>query len=229
MDLIPVQFRTTSGKVPHADFDLTKMMSLFGSIPATLTPDAVLRAELAALCLGALGDMVSDGTIVLQDRFLAARAVKAVRRIFSAIPSTSWHYLSRMEVLQKHTWAITGLYRSQPAPPLADVACAFDYFAQVLVGSDGEEMFSDAPWVTCYLLEASEMVGVAAERGKRFLDAGFTANEAVPTPHPVLKKIIRHAKRTGDHVLPGPALRLLGAVMACPATTSRMQLSPLVW
>jgi len=42
--------------------------------------------------------------------------------------------------------------------------------------------------------------------------------EVVPTPHPVLKQITRYAKWTseGDHVLPVPALRLLGALVSMP-------------
>lgn len=203
-----------------------------------LSPVIAERPDLCDQCLWALGNIVGDGDAALRDRLLGMGVVGTLGQVYEQIPNFHWDLQGRVQVLRTLTWLMSGLCRGCPAPPLEEVDCAFDYFAQVLVGTDDTQMLSEALWGLCYLLEGAkgELHPTPASlpketfqmyeggdagglvRAKRLLSAGFGPGEVPqpPTPHPVVTKIVRCTCQVGDRrsTLQIPALQLLGGLVS---------------
>uniref|UniRef100_A0A7S1S9Q5 Importin subunit alpha n=1 Tax=Alexandrium catenella TaxID=2925 RepID=A0A7S1S9Q5_ALECA len=197
-----------------------------GAVEAVLdvlaSPAVAERPELCDQCLCALANVAGDEDLRLRDWvLLEAGAVGHLGRLYEQVPGFAWSFHSRMQVLRSLTWLMSALCRGQPAPPLEEVDCAFDYFAQVLLGADDVEMLAEAVWGLCYLVEGGLDDRAACTRAARLLSAGL-AGEQLPLPpaqHPLLVKLVQCARVAGERTNPlaVPALRLLGTLLSTSA------------
>jgi len=198
----------------------TAAMVELGGVEALLSvldsPVALAHCELCEQCLWALGNIAGD-CVGLRDHLLRRNAIGRLGGLYQQLPGVSWSALERAQVLRTLIWLMGNLCRSQPAPALAEVDCCFDFFVQVLMGTDDALMLSEALWGLSYLLEgASEDEG--STRAARFLAAGFGPGETPmpPAPHPVVERVVCCMKRPElkENQMPVPALRLLGALVS---------------
>lgn len=191
-----------------------------GLFEALQTPTVRQRADFCNQVLWALGNIAGD-CVGLRDRLLAAGVVGVLGQLFEQMPGFPWNVHERTEVLRTFTWLMSCLCAGHPAPPLEEVNCAFDYFAQVVTGTQDPQMLSEAFWGLCYLLEGGgevqEMGNSSASRGARLLAAGFGDEEAPrpPAVHPVVAQVVcslgNIACRSPETT---PALRLIGGFVS---------------
>eukprot|EP00448_Togula_jolla_P024421 CAMPEP_0170583166 /NCGR_PEP_ID=MMETSP0224-20130122/7982_1 /TAXON_ID=285029 /ORGANISM="Togula jolla, Strain CCCM 725" /LENGTH=572 /DNA_ID=CAMNT_0010906459 /DNA_START=6 /DNA_END=1724 /DNA_ORIENTATION=- len=187
-----------------------------------VSPGVAERPELCEQCLWVLGNIAGDSDTALRDGLLAAGIMTVLGQLFNMLPSLGWGMTQRTAVLRTLTWLMSSLCRGQPAPPIAEVDPAFDYFAQVLMGAEDAEMLTEAHWGLCYLLEGASGAEDRLRRCRRFLEAGFAAGD-VPQPpaeHPVIAQVVRRAQSSSqsEHETSpsASAVRLLGAIVASP-------------
>lgn len=184
------------------------------------SPNISDRADLCDQCLWAVGNLAGDGDVSLRDRVLGSGVVGHLGQLYESLPTFAWDLRGRMQVLRTLTWLMGSLCRGQPAPPLTELDCAFDYFVQVLLGLEDVQMLSEALWGLCFLLEGAAGEEEGCTRAARMLSAGFAPGEAPQTPaaHPLLTKVARCAQGAGEprNPLPAPALRLLGTLVGLP-------------
>jgi len=184
-------------------------------------PEVSERPDLCDQCLSLLGNLAGDRDLRLRDRLLEAEVIGHLGQLYQQIPGFPWDLHGRLQVLRSLTWLMSSLCHGLPAPPLEEVDCAFDYFAQVIMGTDDEPMLAEALWGLCYLLEGAKNEEEAGARALRLLSAGFGPEEPseLPVPHPVLAKAMSCARRTTDPESPvsKPALRLLTALASSPS------------
>jgi hypothetical protein len=188
--------------------------ALFAALQSPSVPE---RADLCAQLLWALGNIALDQDPCLRDRLLEAEVVGHVGQLFAQIPGFSWDPYGRTEVLRKLTWLMSCLCGGQPAPKLEEVDCAFDYFVQVVTGTEDLEMLTEALWGLYSLLEgATDEEGDA--RAKRMLSAGF-GDEGLPpaaSTHPLVAQLVRSLGCSGQRASPtvAPALKILGTLVS---------------
>lgn len=179
--------------------------------------------ELADQCLWAFGNIAGDSAD-LRDQMLKAGVVGVLGELYSRMPGFSWDELARQQVLRTLTWVMSALCHGTPAPKLEDVDCAFDYFVQVIVGAEDEQMICDSLLGLSRLIEGATGAEDAANRCRRLLSAGFPDGEAPRPPlrHPVVSQVVRSLCSYGPGA-PQPAtpqqdqqsraaLRLVGAL-----------------
>lgn len=172
------------------------------------------RADLCDQILWALANIAADSDLRMRDHLLAAGAVNMLGYLFSRMPSFSWSITSRTQVLRTKTWLLSSLCRGSPAPPPEEVECLFDYFVQVLLGTDDARMLADAMWGLCYLVGGAADEAETIARFDRILGAGYSP-AAVPLEHPVIEKVVSCIGRAGDcqNPLPVPALQLISSML----------------
>lgn len=179
------------------------------------------RSDLCDQCLWALGNIAGDADVRMRDQLIQSGVIGHLAQFFEHLPSFPWSIPERMQVLQTLSWLMSSLCRGKPAPPLEEVDCAFDFFAQVIGCTDDAKMLSEALWGQCYLLEGAVDDQDLCQRAARILSAGFAPGEVpcAPTPHPVLLKVVGCTRRAGDPLnpLPIPAVRLLSTVVSSTA------------
>mmetsp|Transcript_114419 Transcript_114419/g.296351 ORF Transcript_114419/g.296351 Transcript_114419/m.296351 type:complete len:613 (+) Transcript_114419:3-1841(+) len=190
-------------------------------LAALVAPDAAERYELCDQILWALGNIAGDDDVSLRDSLLNMGVVGNLGQFFSQMPTFAWGVPARSKILRTMTWLMSSLCKGSPPPALEEVDCCFDYFVQVLAGSQDSQMLSDAMWGLYYLLEGASGDEESAARVERLLSTGFASPEAVPrppSPHPVITQIVRCTRRAGDarNPLPIPALHLLGSLVSLP-------------
>lgn len=174
--------------------------------------------ELCNQCLWTLANIAGDANVAMRDHLLASGVVNVLGGLFSQMPDFCWNLAARHQILRTFTWLMSALCRGQPAPRLEEVDCMFDYFAQVILGTDDTQMLSQAIWGVCYLLDGSKEDPETAARGARLLSAGY-ADGKVPTEHPLLQKVIRCMRQPGLQRSPlaFPSLRVVGALASTSA------------
>eukprot|EP00418_Pyrodinium_bahamense_P086046 CAMPEP_0179072922 /NCGR_PEP_ID=MMETSP0796-20121207/32305_1 /TAXON_ID=73915 /ORGANISM="Pyrodinium bahamense, Strain pbaha01" /LENGTH=618 /DNA_ID=CAMNT_0020770099 /DNA_START=59 /DNA_END=1913 /DNA_ORIENTATION=- len=191
------------------------VQSVFGVLASVSIAD---RADLCEQCLWVLGNIAGDDDLVLRDQLLAAGVVGHLGELYERLPGFPWDLHGRVQALRSLTRLMSSLCRGRPGPPLEDIDCAFDYFAQVLLGTDDTQMLTDALWGLCYLLEGGADAAGSCLRAVRLLSAGFASGETPTVPHPLLVNVVKCAQVGSEHSpLPLPALRLLGALASAPA------------
>jgi len=171
--------------------------------------------------LWALSNIAGDGDASLRDGLLNTGVIGALGEFFSQMPNFAWSVAVRAKVLRTLTWLMSSLCKGSPPPRLEEVDCCFDYFVQVLAGTQDSQMLSDSIWGLYYLLEGASGEEESIARAERLLSTGFGSPEEVPQPpnqHPVLLQIVQCIRRAGDprNPLPMPALKLLGALVCLP-------------
>mmetsp|Transcript_112227 Transcript_112227/g.198826 ORF Transcript_112227/g.198826 Transcript_112227/m.198826 type:complete len:650 (+) Transcript_112227:82-2031(+) len=189
---------------------------------ALLSPTIAQRGDFCNQVLWALGNIAGDGDVGLRDHLLAAGVVEVLGQLFQQVPGFAWNMHERTEVLQTFTWLMSCLCAGRPAPPLEEVDCAFDFFSQVLTGTQDLRMLSEALWGLCYLLEGADEVqrlgDSRASRGARLLAAGFGDGEEPPRPpavHPVVAQVVRSLGSPACRSpATAPALRLIGGFVS---------------
>lgn len=193
--------------------------ALFGVLTSA---ELALRPELCDQVLWALGNVAGEG-VAFRDRLLSAGIVGVLGQLYLQVPTFQWHLHFLNQVLRTLTWLLSSLCRGSPAPPVEEVDCCYDFFAQVLLGTEDAQMLGEALWGLLYLLEgasgAAGQAGEEAASGARLLSAGFAEGETPPTPHPVVVRIVECAKLgvSGGNPMSVPALRLLGQMVSMPA------------
>lgn len=182
------------------------------------SPEIAHSHELCNQCLWALANIAGDTDVAKRDHLLAAGVVSILGGLFSQMPDFPWDIAARHTLLRTFTWLMSSLCRGSPAPRLEEVDCMFDYFAQVILGTEDTQLLCQAMWGTCYLLEGAAEETDASKRGARLLSAGRAAGE-VPTEHPILAKIVHCMRQPSDRrsPLPFPALRVIGALASTSA------------
>mmetsp|Transcript_64472 Transcript_64472/g.179365 ORF Transcript_64472/g.179365 Transcript_64472/m.179365 type:complete len:624 (-) Transcript_64472:190-2061(-) len=189
---------------------------------ALQSPAIVERPELCEQCLWALGNIAGEGAWH-RDNLLAAGVLGVLSRLFSQMPSFPWPTPLRAQVLRTLTWLMSSLCRGDPAPDFEEVDCAFDYFAQVLAGSDDVHMLSEALWGLCYLIEgAGSDEANQSARGIQMLSVCYAPDEVPQSPakHPLVARVVECTHLTGSPCgtlgTPTfvPALRLLGQMVS---------------
>jgi len=193
-----------------------------GGLPVVFTalesPAVPERADLCSQLLWVLGNMAADDDVRLRDRLLEAEVVGHIGKLFAQVPGFAWDTHGRTQVLRTLTWLMSCLCAGRPAPDLAEVDCAFDYFAQVVTGTDDVEMLSEALWGLHHLLDGAASEEDSDARVARALAAGFGPGEAAPpnVPHPVIDRVVASlgqasGKRSQTAV---PAVKILGALVS---------------
>jgi len=174
-----------------------------------------------------LGNIAGDEDVLLRDRLLDADVVDHIGQLFAQIPGFTWDSHGRTEVLRTLTWLMSCLCAGTPAPKLAEVDCAFDYFAQVVTGTDDTEMLSEALWGLHHLLNGAVSEDDSDARAARMLSAGFGPEElpwppkggtdsAEALPHPVVVQVVNCLGHRGDHRSStlDPAIKILGCLVS---------------
>lgn len=170
-------------------------------------------------CLWVLGNIASDDDVSLRDHLLQEGVVNVLGHLYSRIPMFEWGHQARIQVLQTLTWLMCALCRGSPPPPLDEVDCAFDYFVQVILGTDDSKMISEALFGLCYLVEGATVEHEDSNaRIARLLSAGFGPEPALqlPVPHPLVAQVVNYIGHStiGPHQALIPAVRLLGAMVS---------------
>jgi len=177
--------------------------------------------DLCDLCLWTLGNIGGDEDVRFRDCLLSSNVVGILGQLYQRIPDYLWDSCGRNQVLRALTWLMSGLCHGTPAPPLDEVDCAFDYFVQVVCGSDDDQMLSEALWGLCYLIEGVDKSRQDA-RVTRMLSAGFAPTDVPepPLPHPLIQQVVRCATNATDATNPKPipATRLLGLMLHASGT-----------
>lgn len=189
---------------------------------AVLRSDAVAnRAELCDQCLWVLGNVAGERCAEMRDQMLGAGVVDALGELYSRLPDFVWFQHDREKVLRTLTWLMSGLCCGQPAPPLEEVDCTFDYFVQVLQGTDDEKMLTDALVGLVHLLDgASDSEGEA--RVLRLLSVESMESEVnqPPNSHPLVLRLVSFLRRNQSKTLFAGSLRLISAILAVPCNES---------
>lgn len=174
--------------------------------------------ELCERCLMLLANVAGDADSTFLEDLLKQGLVAILGNLFEEMQTTfAWSAPAREEVLRALTWLMSSLCRGRSAE-LEELDCAFDYFSQVLQGTDDVQMLSSALWGLCHLLESSNQDGIACSRAARMLSAGFEPGK-VPRPpatHPLLKKVVECMRKAGDSRSPlaTAGLRLAGVLVS---------------
>jgi len=192
-----------------------------GCLPAVFTalqsPSVPERADLCSQLLWVLGNIAGDADVHLRDRLLDAEVVGHLGLLYSQIPGFSWSTHGRTQVLRTLTWLMSCLCGGRPAPKLQEVDCAFDYFAQVVTGTDDTEMLSEALWGLYHLLDGATSEEDADARVARMLSAGFGEGEGPPENelHPVVVQVVSCLSARSDRISAvDPAMKILGALVS---------------
>lgn len=186
-----------------------------GLFKVVQSPSVAERYELCDQCLWILGNIAGDDDVSLRDHLLQEGVVNVLGHLYSRMPMFTWGRQERMQVLQTLTWLMCALCHGSPAPPLDELDCAFDYFVQVILGTDDSQMISEALFGLCYLVEGA---GVEHNDGNariaRLLSAGFGPEPALqpPVPHPLVAQVVHCIGQPTPTLL--PAVRLLGAMVS---------------
>lgn len=190
------------------------LQCVFAALESPALPD---RADLCSQLLWILGNMAGDEDSSLRDRLLQAEVVGHIGKLYAQIPGFAWDEYGRTQVLRTLTWLMSCLCGGRPAPKLEEVDCAFDYFAQVVTGTDDMEMSSEALWGLHHLLDGASTKEDADARVARMLSAGFGPGEAAPpnAPHPVVAQIANSLGSPGNRRIPtvAPAMKILGVLI----------------
>mmetsp|Transcript_73626 Transcript_73626/g.216009 ORF Transcript_73626/g.216009 Transcript_73626/m.216009 type:complete len:562 (+) Transcript_73626:101-1786(+) len=171
------------------------------------------RADLCDQCLCALSNIAGDDDVQPRDQLLARGVIGHLGSLFERIPNFTWDLHGRVQVLRSLTRLMSNLCCGHPAPPLDEVDCAFDYFVQVLLGTEDTEMLADALFGLCCLIEGATDDKDGA-RAVRMMSAGFAPDTPPPMPHPTLLKAVDCFKWGGR--VSSAALHLLGLLVSMP-------------
>jgi hypothetical protein len=186
-----------------------------------VSPELKEKPELCNQCLWALGNIAGE-VAEHRDSLIRVGVLEVLGQLYKELPGYSWDPWLRTQVLRTFTWLMSSLCNGQPPPRIEDVDCAFDFFAQVLTGTEDTKMTSEALWGLCYLLEG----GAADEqrlRCTRLLSVGIETSDTPVTSHPVVSRIIKVAQSLSSpdhHAQAVPALRVV-AQMAIMSTELR--------
>lgn len=206
-----------SGSSSHAAavIEAGGLPAIFSALQSPAVPE---RAELCTQLLWVLGNIAGDKDSRLRDKLLEAEVVGHIGQLFAQIPGFTWDTYGRTQVLRTLTWLMSCLCGGLPAPKLEEVDCAFDYFAQVITGTDDVEMLSEALWGLHHLLDGAPSKEDADARIVRMLSAGFGPGEAPPpnAPHPVIAQVASALGSFGNRKIPtaAPAMKILGALLS---------------
>lgn len=195
---------------------------------------AVLRSEavhswgeLCEQCLWVLGNLAAGPeSAATRDALLDAGILQELGELYQRIPEFAWHERCRLQVMQLFTWLMSALCDGEPAPALCKVDHCFEFFAQVLVGTDDERMLTDSIWGLVCLVERAVDDLDAEHRCERLLRVELPAEDLALLPkaegHPLMRRLV--ALMRGSHTsgsrMPGAAQRLLGALVASPGAGS---------
>lgn len=171
------------------------------------------RADLCDQCLCALSNIAGDDDVQPRNQLLGCGIIGHLGSLFERIPTFSWNLHGRIQVLRSLTRLMSNLCCGHPAPPLDEVDCAFDYFVQVLLGTDDTQMLADALFGLCCLIEGATDDDAEA-RAMRMMSAGFAPDTPPPAPHPLLLKVVDSFRWGGRVAI--AALRLLGLLVSMP-------------
>mmetsp|Transcript_123484 Transcript_123484/g.349004 ORF Transcript_123484/g.349004 Transcript_123484/m.349004 type:complete len:571 (-) Transcript_123484:135-1847(-) len=186
---------------------------------AALQSQAVIeRPDLCEQCMWALGNIVGEG-VWFRDHLLDAGIIGVLGQLFCQMPGFTWQTQPRTKVLQTLTWLMSSLCHGTPPPSLDEVESAFDYFAQVLVGTDDVRMLSEALGGFSSLFEC--MGNCEAESATHIFNSVSASlavgeEEMAEGLHPLAARLVSLTHRSG---IPGgsslttvlvPAVRLLG-------------------
>jgi len=192
-------------------------------LKALQSPAVSERADLCSQILWALCNIASDKNSQFRDRLLESDVIGHIGQLFAQMPSFSWDSYGRDQVLRKQTGLMSSLCGGYPAPKLEGVDCAFDYFVQVVIGTDDVEMSSDAFWGLHHLLHGATSSEDGDKRAARMLVAGFGDGEGPPAnvPHPLLVKLVSSVGHFADlkSTTVAPALKILGALVSVSVRT----------
>lgn len=197
-------------RVLDADLAESVRRALLTKVGGPLTTSAA-QSELCNQLLWALGNMAADEDVSIRNRLLGDfDVVQTLGSVFEQMPELHWDPVERTQVLRTMTWTASSLCRGTPPPPLEEVGCFFDYFVQVVCGTDDEQMLADAIWGLYYLVEE------VAKDASGLLSAGLAQGEEAPSPHPAIAKVVECAGRPGDvrSPLTVPALKLLESLVS---------------
>mmetsp|Transcript_28585 Transcript_28585/g.51816 ORF Transcript_28585/g.51816 Transcript_28585/m.51816 type:complete len:598 (+) Transcript_28585:45-1838(+) len=201
----------------------TRLLVEAGAVDAALevllSPRLAESHELCERCLMLLANVAGDADRSLRDQLLGQGVVGIMGNLFEQMQMpafAAWSGRAREEVLRALTWLMSSLCRGRSN--LEELDCAFDYFSQVIQGTNDAEMKSSALWGLCHLLEGSSEDGDACAHAARMLSAGFEQGK-VPKPpaaHPLLQSLVESMRATGDRrsTLPTAALRLAGLLVS---------------
>eukprot|EP00927_Polykrikos_kofoidii_P066142 TRINITY_DN61795_c0_g1_i1.p1 TRINITY_DN61795_c0_g1~~TRINITY_DN61795_c0_g1_i1.p1 ORF type:complete len:600 (-),score=86.46 TRINITY_DN61795_c0_g1_i1:73-1872(-) len=187
-----------------------------------LSADVDQCPELCDTCLWVLGNIAGTGPS-LRDKLLGEGIIGVLGKLFIRIPGFPWQSAFQTQTLRTLTWLMSLLCRGRPPPPLEEVDCTFDYFAQVFTGTDDAQMLSDALWGLVYLMRGVANVDEQKSRGHRFFTTGFDPGDIPNTrnsDHPLIARVVCVAREAG---IPSsgpaavPALALLGLIVSSPA------------
>lgn len=203
----------TSGSSAHAAAVLESdaLAAVYAAMQSPAIPD---RSDLCSQLLWILGNIAGDTDSSIRDKLLEAEVVGHIGQLFAQIPGFSWDTHGRTEVLRTLTWLMSSLCGGSPAPKLDEVDCAFDYFAQVVTGTDDAQMSSEALWGLHHLLAGAPTEEDAIARALRMLSAGFGEGETAPpnVPHPVMAQVAGSLGTRGARgsATVSPATKILG-------------------
>lgn len=199
--------------VVQAGAPMALLRLLSSSSISTESPELVVQA------LWALANMAGDSHIAIRNTLLSLGVVDVLGQLYAQLPEFPWDQATRQLVLRHFTWLMSALCRGDPAPPLVEIECAFDFFAQVTLGTEDTTMLRQALWGISYLLEGSKEDQDATTRATRLLTAGFGGEDEVPFEHPLVMKLVRCLRMQDRRSpLPVPALRVIGAIASTAAS-----------
>lgn len=190
------------------------IQSIFGVLAS---PNITDRADLCDQCLCVLGNIAGDTDVSFRDALFHEDVIAHLGRLYDRLPTCTWDWYGRIQVLRNLTLLLGSLCRGRPAPQLERVDAIFDFFVNVLRGTDDPQMLCEALWGMCFLLEGAQNNEEGVVRAVRMLSAcGFTfeQNQPASEPHPLLVKIVQYIQRTDMLV---PSLRLLCTLVSMPA------------
>lgn len=189
-------------------------------LASPLTDD---KAELCEQCLRILGNIACDEEMAFHDNLFEVDVVGHLGHLYERLPECNWNLRGRVEVLRALTWLLSSLCRGQPYPPSECVDPAFDFFVQVVLGTDDGQMLDEALLGLSFLLEGAEGDRERTACAGRILSAGFGPGEVSPmqagNEHPLigkLRQVTEQRSSSQQH-----ALRVLSVLVGTPAERSK--------
>merc|ERR1719362_524657 len=181
------------------------------------SPNTANRSDLCDQCLCVLGNIAGDNDVSFRDALFNEDVIAHLGRLYDRLPTCTWDLNGRIQVLRNLTWLLGSLCRGRPAPLLERVDAVFDFFVNVLRGTEDPQMLNEALCGLCCLLEGAQNNEEGVVRAVRMLSAygfPFEQNQSASEPHPLLVKIVQYVQRKD---MLTPALRLLCILVSMPS------------
>jgi len=205
----------------------TALLVEAGAIQASLavlaSPLTADKAELCEQCLRILGNIACDEETAFHDHLFEVDVVGHLGHLYERLPACNWNLRLRVEVLRALTWLLSSLCRGHPCPPPECIDPAFDFFVQVVLGTDDAQMLDEALLGLLFLIQGAEGDRERTACASRILSAGFGPDE-VPSlhagkEHPLIGKLLQVTEQRSNSQ--SRALRVLNVLIRTPPERSK--------